>query len=137
MIDNSYEDTWIFIFRVWVFAGYITFPYIQVFFSPRTRLLRSGSPIRPSTIVFSLLSTSNLLPRMPLPMKECEALPSRWLHEHLSVANKVTNNLDEFSCQSIIRWVEDGHSPHCWFRSVFNCIMHSCRNHSGIIPLSL
>ena len=120
MIDNSYEDTSIFIFCVWVFAGYITFPYIQVFFSPRTRLLRSGNPIRPWTIVCSLLSTSNLLPRMPLATKGCEALSSRWLYEHLSVVNKVTNNLHQFSCQSIIRWAGDGQSPHCWLRCVLD-----------------
>jgi len=34
MIHNSYEDTSIFIFSVWLFAGYITFPYNQIFFSP-------------------------------------------------------------------------------------------------------
>ena len=137
LIDNSYEDTSIFIFRVWVFAGSITIPYNQVFFSSRTQLLRSGHPLCPWTIVCSLLSTSNLLPRMPLVIKGCEALSFWWLYEHLSVANKVTNNLHEFSCRSIIRWAEDGQSPYCWLRCVLDCRMHSCRNHSGIIRLSL
>ena len=136
MIDNSYEDNSIFIFRVWVFAGYITIPYNQVFLSSQTRLLRSGHPHWPWTIVCSLLSTTNLLPRMPLTTKGCEALSSRWLYEHLSVANKVTNNLHEFSCQSIIRWAGDGQSPHCWLRCVLDCRMHSRRNHCGIIRLS-
>ena len=135
--DNCYEDTSIFIFRVLMFAGYITIPYKQVFFSPRTRLPRSGSPCWPWTIVCSLLSLSNLLPRMPLTTKRCEALPFRWLYEHLSVANKVTNNLHEFSCQSIIRWAEDGQSSPCWLRCVLDCRVHSRRNHSGIIRLSL
>ena len=136
MIDNSYKDTSIFIFRVWVFAGCITIPYNQVFFSSRTRLLRSGLPRWPWTIVCSLLSTSNLLPRMPIATKGCEAFSSRWLYEHLSVANKVANNLHEFSCQSIIRWAEDGQSPHCWLRCVLDCRMHSGGNYSGIIRLS-
>ena len=136
-MDNSYEDTSIFIFHVWVFTGYITFPYTQVFFTPQTLLLLSGHPLWPWTIVYSLLSTSNLLPRMPLATKGCEALSFRWLYEHLSVANKVTNNLHEFSCQSIIRWAEDGQSPHCWLRCILDCRMHSCRNHSCIIRLSL
>ena len=134
---NSYEDTLIFIFRVWVLAGNIAFPYIQVFFSPRTQLLRSGNPIWPWTIVCSLLSTSNLLPPMPLATKGCEALPFRLLYEHLSIANKVENNLHEFSCQSIIRWAEDGQSPHCWLRCVLDCRMLSRRNHSSIIRLCL
>jgi len=33
IIDNSYEDTSIFIFRTWVFSGYITFPYNSISFS--------------------------------------------------------------------------------------------------------
>ena len=137
MINNSYEATSIFIFRVWVFAGYITIPYNQVSFESQTQLLRSGHPLWPLTTVCSLLSISNLLPRMPLATKGCEALSFRWLYEHLSVANKFTNNLHEFSCQSIIRWAEDGQSPHCWLGFVLDCRMHSCRNHSGIIRLSL
>jgi len=32
MIDNSYEDTSIFISRVWMFAGYMTFSYNKVSF---------------------------------------------------------------------------------------------------------
>ena len=73
LIDNSYKDTSIFIFRVWVFADYMTIPYNQVFFSSQNWLLRSGHPRWPWTIVCSLLSTSNLLPRMPLATKGCEA----------------------------------------------------------------
>ena len=137
MIHDSYEDTSIYTFRVWVFAGYITIPYNQVFFSSQTRLLQSGHPRWPRTIVRSLLSTSNLLPRMLLTTKGCEALSSRWLYEHLFVPNKVRKNLHEFSCQSIFRWAEDGQSPHCWFRCVLDCIPHSRRNHFGIIRLSL
>ena len=137
MIDNSYEDTSIFIFRIWVFAGYITILYNKVSFSSRTRLLRSGNPSWPWTILCSLLSTSNLLPLMPLTTKGCEALPFWCLYEHLSVANKVTKNLHEFWCQSIIRWAEDGQSPYCWLRCILDCRMHSRRNCSGIIRLSL
>ena len=47
------------------------------------------------------------------------------------------NNLHEFLCQSIIRWAEDGQSPHCWLRCVLDCITHSRRNYFGIIRLSL
>ena len=59
------------------------------------------------------------------------------LYEHLSVANKVTNDLHEPSCQSIIRWAEDGQTPYCWLCCVLDCRMHSRRNRSGIIRLSL
>ena len=47
LINHSYEDTTRCIFRVWVFAGYITIPYNQVSFSPRTQLLQSGIPVVP------------------------------------------------------------------------------------------
>ena len=138
MIDNSYEDTSIFIFHVWVFAGYITIPYNQVSFLSRTQLLRSGHPLWPWTIVCSLLSTSNLLPHMPLATKGCEALSFRWLYEHLSVANKVTNNLHEFSCHSIIRWAGDGQSPYCWLRCVFrlqNAFSSQSLRHYTTLPI--
>ena len=59
MIDNSYEDTSIFIFRVWVFASYITFSYIQVFFSPQTYFNEVGIPFDPeqSFVHYSWLAT--------------------------------------------------------------------------------
>ena len=133
LINHSYEDISIFIFRLWVFAGYITISYNQVYFSPRTQLLRSGNPSWPWTTVCPLLSTSNLLPRMPRATKGGEALLFQWLYEHLSVANKVTNNLHEFSCQSIIRLAEDGQSLYCWLCCVLHYRMYSRRNFSGII----
>ena len=133
LINHSYQDTTRCIFRVWVFAGYLTIPYNQVSFSPRTQLLRSGNPSCPWTTVWPLLSTSNLLPCMPLATKGCEALLSQRLYEHLSVANKVTNNLTEFSCQSLIRWAEDGQSPYCWLLCVLDYRIHSRHNRSGIV----
>ena len=47
---------------------------------------------------------------MSLIPEGCEALVPGWLYEHLPVANRVTNDLDEFSCQTIIRRAEDGQS---------------------------
>ena len=45
--DNSYEDTSIFIFRVWVFAGYITFNITKYLSHLRPNFYQVGIPFDP------------------------------------------------------------------------------------------
>ena len=55
MISNSYEDTTIFIFRVWVFPGYITIPYNQV---PLLTLILTSSKWAPELTLNNRLLTT-------------------------------------------------------------------------------
>ena len=95
------------------------------------------TPVDPENSLILLLSTSNLLPRMPSLQRGVKPFSLRWLYEHLSVANRGTNNLHEFSCQSIIRQAEDGQFSCRWVRCDLNFRMRSRLNLFGMIRLSL
>ena len=137
MIDNSYEGTSIFIFHVWVLAGYIIIPYNQVFSHLKSDFYKVGVPVdpeQPSAHYYRLATYCHVCLSIERGVKPFlsdgyrNIYPLRIRLRIISMSSHVNQLFAGQEMASLL--IVDS--------VVFlDCRMYSRRNHSGIIRLSL